>query len=225
MGKDVNFSKIIKKLDTLYPEAHCALHYSNPLELLIATILSAQCTDVRVNQVTPKLFKKYRSAKDFAEVPLKELEQEIRSTGFFRSKARSIQESARKILEKFHGEVPQTLEELIQLPGVGRKTANVVLGVIFEKAEGVVVDTHVKRLSYRLGFTKQKDPHKIEKDLMKLVPQNRWIDFSHLLILHGRAICKARKPLCEKCLLNKNCPKMGVNIGIGTGRDLSLQKV
>ncbi len=225
MGKDVNFSKIIKNLDTLYPEAHCALHYSNPLELLIATILSAQCTDVRVNQVTPKLFKKYRSAKDFAEVPLKELEQEIRSTGFFRSKARSIQESARKILEKFHGEVPQTLEELIQLPGVGRKTANVVLGVIFEKAEGVVVDTHVKRLSYRLGFTKQKDPHKIEKDLMKLVPQNRWIDFSHLLILHGRAICKARKPLCEKCLLNKNCPKMGVNIGIGTGRDLSLQKV
>ncbi len=210
MKESLRISKIIQTLDKLYPKPETALHYKNALEMLVATILSAQCTDVRVNLVTPPLFKKYRSAKDFAEVNIRELEQDIKSTGFYRNKARNIQGAACGILEKFHGKVPDTLEELIQLPGVGRKTANVVLGVIFGKAEGVVVDTHVTRLSYRLGFTKNKDPKKIEQDLIKIVPKEKWIDFSHLLILHGRAICKARKPLCEKCALNPLCPKKGV---------------
>ncbi len=178
--------------------------------MLVATILSAQCTDARVNLVTPPLFKKYRSAKDFAEVDIRELEKDIKSTGFYRNKARSIQGAARGILEKFQGKVPDTLDELIQLPGVGRKTANVVLGVIFGKAEGVVVDTHVTRLSYRLGLTRHKDAKKIEQDLIKIVPKKDWIDFSHLLILHGRAICKARRPLCEQCALNLLWPKKGV---------------
>lgn len=210
MKESLRISKMIQALEKLYPKPKTALHHKNALEMLVATILSAQCTDARVNLVTPSLFKKYRSAKDYAEVNIQELERDIQSTGFYRNKARNIQGAARSILEKFQGKVPGTLEELIQLPGVGRKTANVVLGVIFGKAEGVVVDTHVTRLSYRLGLTQHKDPKKIEQDLMKLVPKKDWIDFSHLLILHGRALCKARRPLCEKCELNPLCPKWGI---------------
>lgn len=202
--------QILKDLNKLYPNAETALHHKSALEMLVATILSAQCTDARVNLVTPVLFQKYPSPLAYAEAPLAQLEKDLSSINFYRNKARNIQQMARLLLEKHRGEVPETMEELIELPGVGRKTANVVLGVIHEKAEGVVVDTHVKRLSYRLGLTKNEDPVKIEKDLMKLVPQADWIDFSHLLILHGRAICKARRPLCEECVINPICPKKGL---------------
>ncbi len=202
---------IFKILVKLYPNASTALQHKNALEMLVATILSAQCTDVRVNLVTPALFKKYPTAKAFAKSNPLELEKALRSINFFRNKARNIRAAAALLLEKHGGEVPQTLKELIELPGVGRKTANVVLGVVHEKAEGVVVDTHVTRLSYRLGLTRNKDPKKIEQDLIKIIPQKDWIDFSHLLILHGRAICKARRPLCDKCALNPFCPKRGVS--------------
>jgi endonuclease III len=202
--------KIIKKLRATYPDAECALRHENPLQLLIATILSAQCTDERVNNVTPALFAKYRSAADFAGAPGGELENLIRSTGFFRNKAKSIRNCCRAITERHTGQVPDTMAELTQLAGCGRKTASVVLGVAFGKAEGVVVDTHVTRLSYRLGLTRQKSPEKIERVLMKIVPQNDWIDFSHLLIWHGRKRCNARQPDCEHCELLKLCPQMGV---------------
>lgn len=202
--------EILKTLRRLYPEPETALHHKNALEMLVATILSAQCTDARVNLVTPALFRKYPHALAYAEADLQQLEKDLSSINFFRNKAKNIQATGRLLVEKYKGEVPQTMEELIELPGVGRKTANVVLGVIHEKAEGVVVDTHVKRLSYRLGLTKKEEPHRIELDLIKIVPQNSWIDFSHLLILHGRAICKARRPLCEECGLNPVCPKKGV---------------
>jgi len=210
MADKSRMKELIRVLEKLYPNAETALHHKNALEMLIATILSAQCTDARVNQETPALFGKYRSAKAYAEADPRELEKDLSSINFYRNKARNIQAAARLLLEKHRGEVPKTLEELIELPGVGRKTANVVMGVIHGKAEGVVVDTHVKRLSYRLGLTRQEDPVKIERDLMKAVPPEKWIDFSHLLILHGRAICKARRPLCEVCALNPLCPKKGV---------------
>ena len=202
--------KIAKLLAMEYADARCALEFSNPLQLLIATILSAQCTDVRVNMVTPVLFKKYRAAADFAAAKRGDLEKAIQSTGFFRNKAKSIQECCRRLAEEYGGKVPQTLDELVELPGVGRKTANVVLGTAFGIASGVVVDTHVARLTYRLGLTKQKDPVKIERDLMALLPQREWVNFAHRLIHHGRRICSARKPRCEECVLNEVCPKIGV---------------
>ncbi len=202
--------KIIAALDDTYPEAHCELDHKSPLELLIATILSAQCTDKRVNLVTPDLFKRYHSAADYANAPLAELEQAIKTTGFFRNKARSIKAAGQAIVEKHGGQVPQTMEELVQLGGVGRKTANVVLGNAFGINAGVVVDTHVARLSCRLGLTKQKTPEKIEKDLMALAPQNQWTLFSHWLIWHGRRRCFARRPDCANCEVLKLCPQIGV---------------
>jgi len=202
--------KIIAALDQTHPEAHCELDHKSPLELLIATILSAQCTDKRVNIVTQDLFKRYRSAADYANAPLAELEQAIRTTGFFRNKARNIKAACQALVEKHGGKVPQTMEELIQLGGVGRKTANVVLGNAFGVNVGVVVDTHVARLSYRLGLTKQKTPEKIERELMSLVPQPQWTLFSHWLIWHGRRRCFARKPDCAHCEVLKWCPRIGV---------------
>ena len=197
--------KILNSLDRAYPDARCALAHSNPLELLVATILSAQCTDERVNIVTRELFRKYRAPEDYACAPLKALEAHIRPTGFFHNKAKSIQEACRMILEKFGGEVPDTMEQLIQLPGVARKTANVVLGTAFCKAEGIVVDTHVFRVSRRLELTRSETPEKVERDLMRLVPRDRWISFSHQMILHGRLVCKARKPLCLTGPVQREC--------------------
>jgi endonuclease III len=209
-AKAKRLKKIIAALDRAYPEAHCELDHRSPLELLIATILSAQCTDKRVNIVTPVLFKKYHPAADYANAPLAELEQAIRTTGFFRNKARNIKAACQAIVEKHGGQVPQTMEELIQLGGVGRKTANVVLGNAFGINVGVVVDTHVARLSHRLGLTKQKTPEKIERELMALVPQKQWTLFSHWLIWHGRRRCFARKPDCANCEVLKLCPRIGV---------------
>ena len=203
-------AKIIQKLRRTYPDACCALRHENPLQLLVSTILSAQCTDKRVNMVTPALFKKYRTAADFAAAPQRELETMIHSTGFFRSKARSIRNCCRAIVERRDGRVPDTLDELIQLDGIGRKTANVVLGVAYGKAEGVVVDTHVARLSRRMGLTRQRTPEKIEQALMKTVPREDWMDFSHLLIWHGRKRCNARKPDCDHCEVRDMCPKVGI---------------
>lgn len=190
----------------VYPDARTELNFKNPLELLIATILSAQCTDKRVNMVTPGLFKKYRTAKDYANAPQSELESAIKSTGFFRSKTKSIRGATAAIAGKFGGKVPSIMEELRELPGVGRKTANVVLGNAFNKNEGIVVDTHVMRLSQRLGLTKNSDPVKIELDLMKLVPREHWTQWSHWLIWHGRRRCFARKPDCSNCEVFKLCP-------------------
>ena len=202
--------KIIAVLDRTYPEAHCELDHADPLQLLVATILSAQCTDKRVNMVTQELFKQYRSAADFANAPLAELEQAIKTTGFFRNKAKNIRACCRKLIERHGGEVPRTMEELTELDGVGRKTANVVLGNAFGINVGVVVDTHVARLSQRLGLTKQKTPEKIEPELMALVPPPQWTLFSHWLIWHGRRRCAARKPDCVNCEINKLCPQIGV---------------
>jgi endonuclease-3 len=198
--------QIIRALKKSYPQATCALNHANPFELLIATILSAQCTDERVNIVTANLFRKYRRPEDYASVAREELERDINSVTFFRNKAKSIQEASRLLIEKHDGQVPRTLEDLVELPGVGRKTANVVLGTAFGIPTGVVVDTHVSRLSQRLGLTENKQPEKIEADLIELLPQKEWIDFSHRLIWHGRKICQARKPMCEKCGLEKFCP-------------------
>ncbi len=202
--------EIIKHLKKEYPNAHCALNYTSPFELLIATILSAQCTDVRVNIVTADLFRKYRSPQDYIAVSQEEFEQDIRSTGFFRNKAKNIQATCQKIIEDFDGEVPNDMEKLLSLNGVARKTANVVLGNAYGIASGVVVDTHVKRLSNRLGLTKESNPVKIEKDLEKLVPKKDWVMFPHWMIWHGREICKARKPQCDNFVLNVICPKIGV---------------
>jgi endonuclease III len=207
--KSARLKKIIAALDRTYPEAHCELDHADPLQLLVATILSAQCTDKRVNLVTQELFKKYRSATDYANAPLAELEQAIKSTGFFRNKAKNIQAACRKLVERYGGRVPQTMEELTQLDGVGRKTANVVLGNAFGINVGVVVDTHVARLSQRLGLTKQADPEKIERELMAQVPQKQWALFSHWLIWHGRRRCDARRPDCEGCEIKKLCPSAG----------------
>jgi len=201
--------KIVRTLARVYGDAHCALVHRSALELLVATILSAQCTDNRVNIVTAELFKKYRSAKDFADADLKVLEQDVRSTGFYRNKAKNIQGAAKRLVAHHHGEVPSTMEELLELPGVARKTANVVLGTWFKKATGVVVDTHVQRISRRLQLTREEDPKKIERDLMKLLPEQEWIDFSHRLIWHGRRICAARKPKCDACPIAADCPSAG----------------
>jgi len=208
--KAARTKKIIAGLRKTYPDAHCELNYCNPLELLIATVLSAQCTDKRVNIVTAGLFKKYHSAVDFAKADLAELEQAIKTTGFFRNKAKNIKACCASIVDKHGGEVPRTMEELTQLGGVGRKTANVVLGNAFGINVGVVVDTHIARLSRRLGLTKQTDPEKIEQDLMPLVPREQWTHFSHWMIWHGRRRCDARKPDCPGCEIAKHCPRIGV---------------
>jgi endonuclease III len=208
--KAARVKKILAALKATYPDAHCELDHSNPLELLVATILSAQCTDKRVNVVTAGLFKKYRSAADYAMAPLPELEQAIKSTGFFRNKACSIKSCCQTLVEKHHGRVPQSMEELIELGGVGRKTANVVLGNAFNLNCGVVVDTHVARLSQRLGLTSQDGPEKIERELMSLVPQPQWTLLSHWLIWHGRRRCSARKPDCGSCEIQALCPRVGV---------------
>jgi endonuclease-3 len=209
-ARKARLKKIITALDRTYPEAHCELNHADPLELLVATILSAQCTDKRVNLVTKELFEKYRSAADFSNAPLAELEQAVKTTGFFRNKAKNIQAGCRKLVERHAGKVPHTMEELTQLDGVGRKTANVVLGNAFGINVGVVVDTHVARLSQRLGLTKQKTPEKIEPELMSLVPQKQWALFSHWLIWHGRRRCDARRPDCVNCEIKKLCPQIGV---------------
>jgi endonuclease-3 len=196
---------IFVALDRLFPQAECALHHENAFQLLVATILSAQCTDERVNKVTPELFRKYPQPQDYVGLPQEELENAIRSTGFFRNKAKSLIGAATKIAQDFGGEVPRTMDELLTLPGVARKTANVVLGTAYSIASGVVVDTHVFRIATRLKLTREKTPEKVEQDLMKLVPQVRWISFSHQLIWFGRKICAARKPLCVDCPLASTC--------------------
>ena len=204
MNKKQRALKIIEELDRLYPDAGCSLTYKTPLQLLIATQLAAQCTDERVNIVTRDLFEKYKTAEDFANADIKVLEQDIRSTGFYRNKARNIIACCQKIIDEYDGEVPDTMEKLLTLPGVGRKTANVILGNIFN-TPGIVVDTHAKRLSNRLGLTKEQDPTKIEFDLMKIIPRERWSRFSNQLVFHGRAVCNARKPDCESCSLTPYC--------------------
>ena len=203
--------KIIAGLQAAYPDAHCELNFANPLQLLIATILSAQCTDKRVNLVTAELFETYRSAKDFANAELAELEQAVKTTGFYRNKARNIQAGCRALVAQYGGEVPRTMEELIALDGVGRKTANVVLGNAFNLNVGLVVDTHVNRLANRLGLTAQSDAVKIEQELMTLVPREQWTLFSHWLIWHGRRRCGARKPDCAGCEIAKLCPRVGLS--------------
>ncbi len=205
--------RILKQFDRAYPDAQCALRFRTPLELLIATILSAQCTDERVNLVTRDLFNKYTSPSDYAGAETETLENEIRSTGFFRNKTKNIQGACRKIQETFGGEVPDTMEKLLQLPGVARKTANVVLGVAFKKATGVVVDTHVFRVSRRLGLSNAKTPENVERDLMRILPQSRWIAFSHQTILFGRQICRARKPLCSRCPVEDLCTSVDKQLG------------
>ena len=204
---------VIRRLKRAYPGAKCSLNHSNPFELLVATILSAQCTDERVNIVTADLFRKYRKPEDYLKVRDTELQQDIKTTGFFRNKTKSIQGACKVLIEEFGGEVPKTMEELLRVPGAARKTANVVLGVAYGIAEGIVVDTHVSRLSQRLKLTRQKDPVKIEQDLMELVPKKDWIIFAHLLIFHGRRICKARRPLCEECIVEKLCPSSILKTG------------
>ena len=199
-------AEIIKRLKKAYPDAHCALNHSNAFELLIATVLSAQCTDERVNIVTADLFRKYRGPQDYLNVSQSELEKDIHSTGFFRNKSKNIQAACRRIIDEFNGEIPRTMEELLTLGGVARKTANVVLGNAFGIPAGVVVDTHVARLSARLGLTQETVPEKIEKDLMEKVPKKHWIIFPHWLIYHGRQICQARKPKCTECFLSDICP-------------------
>lgn len=204
--KKVRGRQIVSKLRRAYPNARTALRYHDAFQLLVATILSAQCTDARVNIVTPGLFKKYPTAKHFAAATPSELETEIRSTGFFRNKTRSIIAAAKSVVDQFHGEVPRTMEELLTLGGVGRKTANCVLGGAFGTNEGIVVDTHVLRLSKRLGLSGQKDPVKVEGDLMEIVPKNEWYSFSNYMINHGRAVCDARNPRCPDCVLRNLCP-------------------
>ena len=213
-------AQLVKVLPQVYPGAHCELDFRNPLELLVATILSAQCTDKRVNAVTPALFAKYRSAKDYAKTPPATLEGLIRSTGFFRNKTKSIRAAAAAIVAEHAGRVPDTMEKLHGLPGVGRKTANVVLGNAFGKDEGIVVDTHVMRLSHRLRLTRNTDPEKIERDLMKLVPRRHWTNWSHWLIWHGRRRCFARRPDCRQCEILGLCPSGKVFIRSGEARPL-----
>ena len=203
-------TSIISLLKQAYPDAKCTLDFKSPIQLAVATILSAQSTDERVNLTTPALFKKYKSAKDFAEADNRELEEIIKPVGLFRNKAKNIIALAKTLIEDYDSKLPTDLHTLEKLPGIGRKTANVVQGVLLNRGEGIAVDTHVTRLSFRLGYTKNDDPKKIEADLKKLVPQSDWVDISHLLIRHGRTICSARKPLCDECFLDKLCPKNGV---------------
>ena len=198
-------AEILKRLDTRYPAVTCALHHKSAWELLVATILSAQCTDVRVNMVTPELFRKYPTPQAFAALKPEQLEPDIRSTGFFRNKSKSVVGAAQKLVNEFGGEVPDDMEKLLTIPGVARKTANVVLGTWFRKAEGVVVDTHVQRITRRLELTRNDDPKSIEQDLMRVIPREKWIDFAHQIIWHGRALCIARKPKCAECPLENIC--------------------
>ena len=209
--------KIIGLLKKAYPDAKCSLNHSNAFELLIATILSAQCTDARVNIVTQDLFRKYRKPEDYLKVSEKELQRDIRTTGFFRNKTKSIQGTAKALTEEYRGKVPNTIDELLELPGVARKTANVVMGNAFGISSGVVVDTHVTRLSHRLALSAEKTAEKIENDLIVLVPKKDWIIFPHLLIWHGRAICKARNPLCDQCVIEKYCPSSFLKTGVIPG--------
>ena len=209
--------KIIRLLKRAYPDAKCSLNHANAFELLIATILSAQCTDARVNIVTQNLFRKYRKPGDYLKVSPQELQQDIRTTGFFRNKTTSIQGTAKVLTEQYGGMVPRSMDELLELPGVARKTANVVLGNAFGISAGVVVDTHVTRLSHRLGLTTQKTAEKIEQDLIAIVPKKDWVIFPHLLIAHGRAICKARNPLCAECAVEKVCPSSLLKTGVMPG--------
>lgn len=204
--------KVYNQLMKMYPDAHCALDHRDAFELLVATILSAQCTDERVNKVTPDLFKKYPNAKALSQAPIGEIEEAVRSTGFYRNKAKSLQGASQMLVENHRGKVPDSMDALTELPGVARKTANVVLGNVFGKNDGVVVDTHVSRLSQRIGFTPHRDPKKIEQDLMQLFPQETWTMLAHLLIHHGRAICAARKPKCDQCRIAKDCLKIGVDV-------------
>jgi endonuclease-3 len=206
--------EVIRRLKRAYPGAKCSLNHSNPFELLIATILSAQCTDERVNIVTADLFRKYQKPEDYLKVSPRELEKDIQSTGFFRNKTKSIQGTSKVLTEQYGGTVPQTMEELLELPGVARKTANVVLGNAFDIKAGVVVDTHVTRLSHRLGFTQAKTAEKIELDLIPIVPKKDWVIFPHLLIAHGRKICKARNPLCAECPVERQCPSSYLKTGV-----------
>ncbi len=208
---------VIRRLKRAYPDAKCSLNHSNPFELLIATILSAQCTDERVNIVTADLFRKYKKPEDYLAVSPRELEKDIQSTGFFRNKTKSIQGTSKMLTEQYGGTVPHTMEELLELPGVARKTANVVLGNAFEIKAGVVVDTHVTRLSHRLGFTQAKTAEKIELDLVPIVPKKDWVIFPHLMIAHGRKICKARTPLCDECPVEKQCPSSFLKTGVMPG--------
>jgi endonuclease-3 len=203
-------AQVVRALRRDYPDVTCALEHANPLQLLIATILSAQCTDERVNTVTRTLFHKYPAAADLAALPRPKLEQEIRSTGFFRNKAKSIQACCQQLVDRYEGEVPDDMDRLVELPGVGRKTANVVLGTAFRQATGVVVDTHVTRISRRLGMTREKTAEKIERDLMAVLPKKEWIDFSHRVIHHGRQVCQARKPQCSACSMQSFCPRIDV---------------
>jgi len=196
--------KIIEEFRDMYPDAGCSLDYSDPLQLLIATQLAAQCTDARVNQVTKTLFKKYRNAHDFANADLAELEEDIRPTGFFRNKAKNIKRCCRMIIDEFGGRVPDNMEDLLKLPGVGRKTANIILGDIYG-IPGIVVDTHAKRLAKRMGFTRHDDPYKVELDMMEVIPKEEWTRFCHQLVFHGRAVCTARNPKCHSCRINKYC--------------------
>ena len=213
-GKTVNVNfdtkartqRIIELLEKEHPNAKIALNYTNPLELLIATILSAQCTDERVNIVTKTLFKKYKTPEDYANADMKELEQDIKSTGFYHNKARNIKKCCQMLVEKFNAKIPRTMEEILQLPGVARKTANIVLSNVYGVVEGIAVDTHVRRLACRLGLTENDDPNKIEQDLMRIVPKDKWMRLTDLLIFHGRRVCKAKKPKCRDCVLNKICP-------------------
>jgi endonuclease III len=209
--------EVIRRLKRAYPGAKCSLNHSNPFELLVATILSAQCTDERVNIVTADLFRKYRKPEDYLKVPPRELEKDIQSTGFFRNKTKSLQGTAKVLTEQYGGEVPHTMDELLELPGVARKTANVVLGNAFDIHAGVVVDTHVMRLSHRLGFTQQKTAEKIEQDLIQIVPKKDWVIFPHLMIYHGRKICKARNPFCAECQVEKQCPSSYLKTGVMPG--------
>jgi endonuclease-3 len=209
--------EVIRRLKRAYPGAKCSLNHSNPFELLVATILSAQCTDERVNIVTENLFRKYRKPEDYLKVPPRELEKDIQSTGFFRNKTKSIQGTAKMLTEQYGGEVPHTMDELLELPGVARKTANVVLGNAFDIHAGVVVDTHVTRLSHRLAFTQQKTAEKIEQELIPIVPKKDWVIFPHLMIYHGRKICKARTPLCAECTIEKQCPSSYLKTGVMPG--------
>lgn len=203
-------AKVLRRLKADYGDAECALNFNSPLQLLVATILSAQCTDVRVNLVTKKLFKKYPSAADFAKARQSVLEQDIKSTGFFRNKAKNIKACCQGLLDDYDGQVPRDLDSLVQLAGVGRKTASVVLGTAFGIASGVVVDTHVGRISRRLGLTREKDAVKVERDLIEQLPRGQWIMFSHRMIHHGRKICDARKPKCDECSMRRFCPRIGV---------------
>ena len=210
--------QIAESLAEAYPDARCALHHRNAYELLVATILSAQCTDERVNQVTPALFAQFPDARSLAAAPRDQLERMIQSTGYYRAKAKNLQECCQQLVERYDGQVPRSLEALVELPGIGRKTANVVLGTAYGIPTGIVVDTHVARIVQRLGLTAHKDPTKIERDLMELLPQSKWIDFAHRLIHHGRRICKARRPLCTQCPLDRLCPKIGVSAETASSR-------